>query len=210
MRAKILQIIPAIFFILIISQPFAFSDTYTCKCKFDTNKYEAIGYFAGTCSYTMNETRRKCEIRRAEDYQDIKKSLIRSDIFGDPVELQSIILPRTIKLYDNPYALYALIEEDLNPIYFFSFMMRSSYLAAPFLSDEEKSIIDNLLLRMLDRHGQEMLLIFVGLHEKYPENIFTDMEESTMHIEKGAATFTVNIHEKNILICTKVLPSIQD
>lgn len=77
MRAKILQIIPAIFFILIISQPLSFSDTYTCKCEFDTDRYEAIGYFAGTRSYTMDETRGKCQLRRAEDYQDIKRSLIR-------------------------------------------------------------------------------------------------------------------------------------
>jgi len=210
MRAKILQIIPAIFFILIISQPFAFSDTYTCKCEFDTDRYEAIGYFAGTCSYTMDETRRKCQLRRAEDYQDIKRSLIRYNIFGDPMELQLRILPRAIELYDNPYALYALIEEDLNPIYFFSFMMRSSYLAAPFLNDEEKSIIDDLLLRMLDRHGQDMLRIFVGLHEEYPENTFIDIEESIMYVEKGTVRFTVNIHGRKILICTKVLPSIQD
>jgi len=210
MRSKILQIIPAIFFIVIISQPFAFSDTYTCKCEFDTGEYEAIGYFAGTCSYTMDETRKKCQLRRAEDYQDIKKSLIRYDIFGDPMELQLNILPKAINLYDNPYALYALIEEDLNPIYFFSFMMRSSYLAAPFLSDEEKSIIDDLLLRMLDRRGQDMLLIFVGLHEEYPENTFIDIEESIMYVEKGTVRFTVNIHGRNILVCTKVLPQIKD
>ena len=207
MRAKIFQIIPAIFFILIISQLFAFSDTYTCKCEFDTERYEAIGYFAGTCSYTMDETRRKCELRRAEDYQDIRRSLIRYNVFGDPMELKLKILPRAIKLYDNPYA---LIEEGLNPIYFFSFMMRSSYLAAPFLNDEEKSIIDDLLLRMLDRHGQDMLLIFVGLHEEYPENTFIDIEESIMYVEKGTVRFTVNVNGKNILVCTKVLPSTQD
>ena len=208
MRAKILQIIPAIFFILIISQPFAFSDTYTCKCEFDTCEYEATGYFAGTCSYTMDETRKKCHLRRAEDYQDIKRSLIRYDIFGDPMELQSRILPKVINLYDNPYALHALIEEDLNPIYFFSFMMRSSYLAAPFLSDEEKNNIDDLLLRMLDRHGQDMLSIFVGLPEETEK---TFEEESTiMYVKKGTARFTVNINGKNILVCTKVLPGIQD
>ncbi|GAH50430.1 unnamed protein product [marine sediment metagenome] len=66
MGVKILQIIASIFFIFIISQPLSFSDTYTCKCEFDTNEYEATGYFSGTCSYTMNETRKKCEIRRAE------------------------------------------------------------------------------------------------------------------------------------------------
>ena len=118
MRAKILQIIASIFFIFIIIQPLSFSDIYTCKCEFDTGEYEATGYFAGTCSYTMDETRKKCHLRRAEDYQDIKRSLIRYDIFGDPMELQSRILPKVINLYDNPYALYALIEEDLNPIYF--------------------------------------------------------------------------------------------
>lgn len=210
MGVKILQIILVIFFIVIISQIFVFSDTYTCKCDFDTERYEAIGYFAGTCSYTMNETKRKCVLRRAEDYQDIKRSLIRYEVFGNPKELQLNILPKVINLYDNPYALYTLIEEDLNPIYFFSFMMRSSYLAAPFLDDEEKGTIDDLLLMMLDRHGQEMLLIFVGLHEEYPENTFTDIEESIMYVEKGTAKFTVNINKKKILICTKVLPSIQD
>jgi len=211
MGVKILQIIASIFFIFIISQPLSFSDIHTCKCEFDTNKYEATGYFAGTCSYTMNETRRKCEIRRAEDYQDISKSLIRYDKFGDPGELRLVILPRAIKLYDNPYALYALIEEDLNPIYFFSFMMRSSYLSAPFLDDKERSDIDDLLLNMLKKHGQDMLLIFVGLHEEYPKNTFIDdIEESTMYVEKGTAKLTVNINEKNILICTKVLPSIED
>ena len=154
----------------------------------------------------MNETRKKCEIRRAEDYQDIKKSLIEYDKFGDPSELRLEILPITSELYYNPYALM-----DINPIYFFSFMMRSSYLSAPFLDDDERGIIDNLLLRMLDRHGQDMLLIFVGLHKEYLENTFIDdIEESTMYVEKGAARFTVNIRGKNILVCTKVLPSIQD
>lgn len=207
MGVKILQIIASIFFIFIISQPLSFSDTYTCKCEFDTNEYEATGYFSGTCSYTMNETRKKCEIRRAEDYQDIEKSLIRYDIFGDPMELQLNILSIAIDLYDEPYALM-----DINPIYFFSFMMRSSYLSAPFLDDDERGDIDNLLLRMLDRHGQDMLLIFVGLHKEYPENntFIDDIEESTMYVEKGIARFTVNINGKNILVCTKVLPSIQD
>lgn len=203
MGVKILQIIASIFFIFIISQPLSFSDTYTCKCEFDTNEYEATGYFSGTCSYTMNETRKKCEIRRAEDYQDIKRSLIRYDIFGDPGELQSRILPRAMELYYNPNALM-----DLDPIYFFSFMMRSSYLAAPFLNDEEKIIIDDLLLRMLDRHGQDMLPIFVGLPEE-AEKIF--QEESTiMYVKKGTAKLTVNIYGKSIFICTKVLPSIQE
>ena len=205
MRDKILQIIPVIFFILIISQPFAFSDTYTCKCEFDTGEYEATGYFAGTCSYTMDETRKKCQLRRAEDYQDIKRSLIRYDIFGDPMELQSKILPKAMGLYYNPNALI-----DLNPIYFFSFMMRSSYLSAPFLNDEERSIIDDLLLRILDRYGQDMLLVFAGLHKEYPENTFIDIEGSIMYVEKGTARLMVNIQGKNILICTKVLPSIQD
>ena len=200
MGVKILQIIASIFFIFIISQPFSFSDTYTCKCEFDTNEYEATGYFSGTCSYTMNETRKKCEIRRSEDYQDIKRSLIRYDIFGDPMELQSNILSRAIDLYDKPYALM-----DINPIYFFSFMMRSSYLAAPFLSDDERGDIDDLLLRMLDRHGQDMLLIFVGLHERYPEKEFI-IEESTMYVKKGIAKLTVNIQGNIIFICTKVLP----
>ena len=203
MRSKILQIIPAIFFMVIISQPFAFSDTHICKCEFDTDKYEAIGYFAGTCSYTMNETRRKCELRRAEDYQDIKRSLIRYDIFGDPMELESRILPRAMELYYNPNALM-----ELDPIYFFSFMMRSSYLAAPFLSDKERARIDDLLLNMLERHGQDMLLIFVGLLEEAEK---TFKEESTiMYVEKGTAKLTVNIYGKKILVCTKVLPSIQD
>jgi len=204
MKAKILQIILAIFFIVIISQPNSFSDIHICKCEFDTDKYEALGYFAGTCSYTMNETRRKCELRRAEDYQDIRKPLIRDDIFGDPKELESMILLRAMKLYYNPNALM-----ELDPIYFFSFMMRSSYLAAPFLNDEEKSIIDDLLFRMLDRHGQDMLLIFVGLHERHKEKKFI-IEESIMDVEKGTAKLTVNIREKDILICTKVLPSIED
>ena len=93
MKAKLLYIILTIFFILTINQPFAFSATHTCKCKFDTGEYEATGYFAGTCSYTMDETRKKCQLRRAEDYQDIKRSLIRYDVFGDPMELQLKILP---------------------------------------------------------------------------------------------------------------------
>lgn len=204
MRAKILHIIMAIFFMIIISQSNSFSDTYTCKCKFDTGEYEATGYFAGTCSYTMDNTRKKCQIRRAGDYQDIKRSLIRYDIFGDPMELQSNILSRAIDLYDKPYALM-----DINPIYFFSFMMRSSYLSAPFLDDEERSDIDDLLLNMLKKHGQDMLLIFVGLHERYPEKKFI-IEESTMYVKKGTARLTVNIQGKNILICTKVLPQIKD
>jgi hypothetical protein len=198
-----------IFFIVIISQPNSFSDIHTCKCEFDTGEYEATGYFAGTCSYTMNNTGKKCTLRRAEDYQDINRLLIQDDRFGNPKELQLDILPKVINLYDNPYALYALIEEDLNPIYFFSFMMRSSYLSAPFLDDEERSDIDALLLNMLKKHGQDMLLIFVGLHERYPEKEFI-IEESIMYVEKGTARFTVNIHGKKILICTKVLPSIQD
>jgi len=204
MGVKILQIIASILFIFIIIQPLSFSDTYTCKCEFDTNKYEATGYFAGTCSYTMNETRRKCEIRRAEDYQDIKRSLIRYDIFGDPMELKSRILPRAMELYYNPNALM-----DFDPIYFFSFMMRSSYLAAPFLSDEERGIIDDLLLNMLEKHGDDMLLIFVGLYKEYAENTFKE-ESTTMYVKKGIAKLTVNIHENSILICTKVLPNIQD
>ena len=204
MKVKILQIIASIFFIFVISQPLSFSDTYTCKCEFDTNKYEATGYFAGTCSYTMNNTGKKCTLRRAEDYQDIKKSLIRCDIFGDPMELKSRILPRAMELYYNPNALM-----DLDSIYFFSFMMRSSYLAAPFLSDEERGIIDDLLLNMLEKHGDDMLLIFVGLYEEYAENTFKE-ESTTMYVKKGIAKLTVNIHENSILICTKVLPSIQD
>ena len=204
MGVKILQIIASIFFIFIISQPLSFSDTYTCKCEFDTNEYEATGYFSGTCSYTMNETRKKCEIRRAEDYQDIISSLIRYDIFGDPMELKSRILPRAMELYYNPNALM-----DLDPIYFFSFMMRSSYLAAPFLSDGDRSSIDDLLLNMLEKHGYDMLLIFVGLYEEYKENTFKE-ESTTMDVKKGTAKLTVNIRGNSILICTKVLPSIQD
>ena len=85
-------------------------------------------------------------------------------------------------------------------------MMRSSYLAAPFLSDEEKNNIDDLLFRMLDRHGQDMLSIFVGLPEETEK---TFEEESTiMYVKKGTARFTVNINGKNILVCTKVLPGI--
>jgi len=153
----------------------------------------------------MNETRKKCEIRRAEDYQDVKKSLIRYGKFGDPSELQLVILPITRELYSNPDALI-----DLDPIHFFSFMMRSSYLAAPFLNDEERRIIDDLLLNMIEKHGQDMLPIFMGLHEEYidTEKIFE--EESTMYVKKGTARLTVNIHGKNILICTKVLPSLED
>ena len=204
MGVKILQIIASIFFIFVISQPLSFSDTYTCKCEFDTNEYEATGYFSGTCSYTMNETRKKCEIRRAEDYQDIRRSLIRYDIFSDPMELQSKILPKAMGLYYNPNALI-----DLNPIHFFSFMMRSSYLAAPFLSDEERSIIDDLLLNILEKHGHDMLLIFAGLYGEYAENTFKE-ESTTMYVKKGTAKLTVNINGNSILICTKVLPSIQD
>jgi len=203
MGVRILKIIACIFFIFVISQHLSFSDTYTCKCEFDTNEYEATGYFSGTCSYTMNETRKKCEIRRAEDYQDIKKSLIRYDKFGDPSELRLEILPITRELYYNPHVLI-----DLDPIHFFSFMMRSSYLAAPFLNDEERSIIDDLLLNMLKKHGQDMLLIFMGLHEEYTEKIFK--EESTMYVKKGTARLTVNIHGNSILICTKVLPEIKE
>ena len=197
MGVKTLQIIASIFFIFIISQPLSFSDTYTCKCEFDTNEYEATGYFSGTCSYTMDETRKKCEIRRAEDYQDIKRSLIRYDIFGDPMELRLEILPTTTEFYYNPHALI-----ELNPIHFFSFMMRSSYLSAPFLSDEERGIIDDLLHNMIEKHGHDMLLIFAGL---YAENTFKE-ESTTMYVNKGIARLTVNIHGNNILICTKVLP----
>jgi len=204
MRVKILQIIVSIFFIFIINQPLSFSDTYTCKCEFDTNEYEATGYFSGTCSYTMNETRKKCEIRRAEDYQDIKKSLIRYDKFGDPSELRLEILPITRELYYNPHALI-----DLDPIHFFSFMMRSSYLAAPFLSDGDRSSIDDLLFNMLEKHGYDMLLIFVGLYEEYKENTFKE-ESTIMDVKKGTAKLTVNIRGNSILICTKVLPNIQD
>jgi hypothetical protein len=151
----------------------------------------------------VNKTKRKCELRRAEDYQDIRKELIKYDIFGDPKELESRILPRAMKLYYNPNALM-----DLDPIYFFSFMMRSSYLSAPFLSDRERAIIDDLLLNMLERHGQDMLLIFVGLLEDAEK---TFKEESTiMYVEKGTARLTVNINEKNILICTKILPEIKE
>jgi len=199
MGVKILQIIASIFFIFVISQSLSFLDTQTCKCEFDTDEYEATGYFSGTCSYTMNETRKKCVLRRAEDYQDVRKTLIRYDKFGDPSELQLIILPRAMELYYNPDALM-----DLDPIYFFSFMMRSSYLVAPFLNDEERSIIDDLLLNMLEKHGKDMLLIFVGLHDKYAEKTFK--EESTMYVKKGTAKLMVNIHGNSILICTKVLP----
>ena len=201
MGVRILKIITCIFLIFVISQPLSFSDIHTCKCEFDTNEYEATGYFAGTCSYTMNETRRKCEIRRAEDYQDIRKSLIRYDKFGDPSELRLEILPITTEFFYNPHTLI-----ELNPIHFFSFMMRSSYLAAPFLSDEERGIIDNLLLNMLKKHGYDMLLIFAGF---YAENTFKE-ESTTMYVNKGTARLTVNIHGNNILICTKVLPSIQE
>lgn len=203
MKAKILQIILSIFFIVIISQPNSFSDIQTCKCQFDTGEYEAIGYFSGTCNYIMDNTGKKCVLRRAGDYQDIRRSLIREDIFGNPVELQSRILPRAMDLYYNPNALM-----DLDPIYFFSFMMRSSYLAAPFLSDKEKNTIDDLLLGMLDSHGKDMLLIFVGFLEEAEK---TFKEESTiMYVEKGTAKLTVNINGKNILVCTKILPSIQE
>jgi hypothetical protein len=203
MRVKLSQLIASIFLIFVISQFNSFSNIHTCKCEFDTGEYEATGYFAGTCSYTMNETRKKCELRRAEDYQDIRRSLIREDVFGDPMELKSRILPSALELYFNPNALM-----DLDPIYFFSFMMRSSYLAAPFLNNEEKIIIDDLLLNILKRHGQDMLSIFVGLHEEV-EKIF--QEESTiMNVKKGTAKLTVNIYEKSILICAKVLPQIKD
>ena len=203
MRAKILHTILAIFFMVILSQPDSFSDIHTCKCEFDTGEYEATGYFAGTCSYTMNNTGKKCTLRRAEDYQDIKRSLIRDNIFGDPMELQSRILPKAMELYYNPNALM-----DIDPIYFFSFMMRSSYLAAPFLDDEEKIIIDDLLLNMLERHGRDMLPIFVGLLEE-AEKTFKE-EATVMYVEKGTARLTVNIHGKSILICTKVLPRMKD
>lgn len=203
MRAKIFQIIAGIFFLIVINQNVTFSDTYTCKCEFDTDEYEAIGYFAGTCSYTMNETRKKCELRRAEDYQDVKKSLIRYDKFGDPSELRLKIFPRAISMYDNPHALM-----DIKPIQFFSFMMRSSYLVAPFLNDKERRIIDDLLLKMLKKHGQDMLLIFAGLHKKYREKIFK--EESTMYVKKGTAKLTVDFAGDKILICTKILPKIEE
>jgi hypothetical protein len=38
MKAKILQIILAIFFIVIISHTNSFSDIHTCKCEFDTGE----------------------------------------------------------------------------------------------------------------------------------------------------------------------------
>ena len=45
MRVRILQIIACIFFVFVISQHLSFSDTQTCQCEFDTDEYEATGYF---------------------------------------------------------------------------------------------------------------------------------------------------------------------
>lgn len=193
-----------IFLVLLLCLPVSITlaETYTCKCKFDTDDYQATGYFAGTCSYTMDETRRKCTLRRAYDYYDIQKPLIKSDLFNDPFMLGKTFHKKAVNMYENPQAL-----TDTDPTDLFSYLMRSSYLAAPFLKDDEKLGIDKHLSSMLKAYGKDILSIFIGLHKKYQEKTF--VTESTMYVQKGVLKFTINIGKRKILVCTKVLPKIK-
>ena len=196
MNRKIIQIIVTSLLLTTIIQDGRSAEEYTCECEFDTDEYEAIGYFAGTCSYTMDETRKKCKLQRAEDYDDIEQSLIKSGIFSDPMGLRGNILPLVKAMYQSPHALLRFAPED-----FFSFLMRSSYLAAPFLDDRQKSFIDKRLLAVLGKHGKDMLLTFLGLHMHYIDKTFGEM-----YVAKGTARFTVEVDGRKILVCTKVLP----
>ena len=104
-------------------------------------------------------------------------------------------------MHDKPNDLLIIDPSD-----FFSFLMRSSYLAAPFLDDKQKAVIDALLNQVLVKHGSEMLRIFAGLHSKLKETFVLPSTEIT--VEKATVRYTVDLNGKKILICAKILPKI--
>lgn len=181
------------------SNGYPFSDI--CQCEFDTQDYQAIGYFAGTCSYAMDPTRKKCELRRAGDYYDVRKSLLNEKLFGNPNVLYPQFIPKVLVLYKEPRVIL-----DFNPVQFFSFLMRSSYLVAPFLDDKQKNYIDEILLKTLNIYGKEMLPIFAGLRN---EKSF-EIETVFMTVKKGSIKFSISIDGRKFFICSKVLPPLEE
>lgn len=185
-----------------LSTEISIAETFSCKCKFDTDDYQATGYFAGTCSYAMDETRKKCTLRRAYDYSDIQEQRIKSDIFKNPRAIGKDLYKKVVNMYETPQAL-----KGINPADLFSYLMRSSYLAAPFLNDKETLSIDNSLSAMLKFYGNDILYIFLGLNKKDKEKTFK--KESEMFVKQGVAEFIVDIGNRKILVGTKVLPKIK-
>ncbi len=196
---KVYLFIFLLIFFSLFSANTVLCENNSCQCEFDTDEYQAIGYFAGTCSYTMDETRKKCELRRSYDYADVKESLLRLDLFWDPFEIGKAINYAAVQLYDNPELLIQMAPEKVFP-----FLMRASYLAAPFLSDHQKASIDDILISIIKKHGKEMLYIFSGLDKASKEKTF--QEDGQMHITKGSIKLTLKIEGVRILVCTKVLP----
>jgi|GEM_PF-4950905 len=168
-----------------------------CQCEFDTPNYQAIGYFAGTCSYTMDATRKKCELRRAGDYYDIKKKLLNEKTFGNPFQQYSQFNQKLLRLHEEPRTIL-----DFEPVQFFAFIMRSSYLAAPFIDDTQKEYIDRMLITITKEYGNDMLYAFAGLRD----NNFFEVETASIYVKKGIAIFKVDINKSKFYICTKILP----
>ncbi len=110
-------------------------------------------------------------------------------------------MPKILVLYKEPRVIL-----DFNPILFFSFLMRSSYLVAPFLDDKQKTYIDGMLLKTLKKNGKEMLLIFAGLEiEKHFE-----IETVLMTVKKSSITFSIDIAGMKYIVCSKVLPPLEE
>lgn len=198
MKREIFCVVLALLFFVVTTRNLAFSGS--CKCEFDTDAYEATGFYTGACNSTMDSTRKKCTIRDAGNYSGIEKSLIREGKFGNPLALGTQFSPVIQALAQN-----RPIQPTVDPQKFFSFLLRPSYLAAPFLEEHQKRTIDDILVRILEKYGKEMLNIFWGFAK---ENTFVDKqmtkEKHEMAIGKGTAKLTVDFFGREILVCARL------
>jgi hypothetical protein len=198
MKRKMFCAVSTVLFFAIITGDPALSSS--CKCEFDSDAYEATGFFTGACSYTMDSTRKKCTIHEAGNYSDVKKSLVREDQFGNPAMLMGEFSSVIQALSENRY-----VQPNVDPQKFFPFLLRPSYLAAPFLEDYQKRIIDDILLHILRRNGKEMLTIFWGFAGK---KTFRERElikeKHEMEIAKGSVRLIVDFSGRGILVCARL------
>jgi hypothetical protein len=198
MKSKIIYIILTAMLLTLITHNNTFSDS--CKCEFNTDVYEATAFYTGACNYTMDSTRTKCTIREAGNYLGIEKSLIREDKFGNPLALRAQFSPIIQALAQN-----RPIQATVDPQKFFPFLLRPSYLAAPFLEEYQKRTMDDILLRISGRYGKEMLNIFWGFAGR---NSFVDKEvtkeKHEMTIGKGIARLIVDFSGREILVCARL------
>ena len=100
-----------------------------------------------------------------------------------------------------------MLQFKIDPVDLFSYLIRSSYLAAPFLTDEERKSIDKSLMSMLQSNGKDIQGFFLGLQSEHKKTI--SAKESVIFITKGIAEFTMNINNRKILLGTKILPKIK-